>query len=202
MPGIVVGFLCLKKGRGGGRLNDLSKLFPASSCWSQDLNTRLMFCLLYIWSVLSVDRSRKLQLPHLYCRKYWPSWSPKCFQFLKRLVAWVKEAKNLTQCLGHRKYSVNFPGKNTGIVCHFFLQEIFPTQELNPGLPHCRHMIYHLSHLGSLKMWVAWVKEGKNLTQCLGHRKYSVNGRIINNFSQVINGIGIGFCQADKLKHL
>ena len=32
---------------------------------------------------------------------------------------------------------------------HFFLQEIFPTQGLNPGLPHCRHTLYHLSHQGS-----------------------------------------------------
>ena len=33
--------------------------------------------------------------------------------------------------------------------CHFFLQEIFPTQGLNPGLPHCRQTLYHLSHQGS-----------------------------------------------------
>ena len=26
--------------------------------------------------------------------------------------------------------------------CHFLLQEIFPTQGLNPGLPHCRQMLY------------------------------------------------------------
>ena len=24
----------------------------------------------------------------------------------------------------------------------------FPTQGLNPGLPHCRQMLYHLSHQG------------------------------------------------------
>ena len=30
------------------------------------------------------------------------------------------------------------------------LQEIFPTQELNLGLLHCRQMLYHLSHQGSL----------------------------------------------------
>ena len=30
------------------------------------------------------------------------------------------------------------PGKNTGVGCHFLLQGIFPTQESNPGLPHCR----------------------------------------------------------------
>jgi len=30
--------------------------------------------------------------------------------------------------------------------CHFLLQKIFPTQGSNPGLPHCRQMLYHLSH--------------------------------------------------------
>ena len=28
----------------------------------------------------------------------------------------------------------NFPGKNTGVACHFLLQGIFPTQGSNPGL--------------------------------------------------------------------
>ena len=41
------------------------------------------------------------------------------------------------------------PGKSTGVWCHFLLQEIFPTQELNLGLLHCRQMLYHLSHQGS-----------------------------------------------------
>ena len=35
------------------------------------------------------------------------------------------------------------PGKNTGVGCHFLLQGIFPTQELNPGLLHCRKILYH-----------------------------------------------------------
>ena len=43
----------------------------------------------------------------------------------------------------------DFPGKNTGVGSHFLLQEIFPTQGLNPGLPHCRQTLYHLSHQGS-----------------------------------------------------
>ena len=33
--------------------------------------------------------------------------------------------------------------------CHFLLQGIFPTQGLNPGLQHCRQILYHLSHQGS-----------------------------------------------------
>ena len=42
-----------------------------------------------------------------------------------------------------------FPSKNTGVGCHFLLQGIFPTQGSNPGLPHCRQTLYHLSHQGS-----------------------------------------------------
>ena len=42
------------------------------------------------------------------------------------------------------------PGKNTGVGCYFLLQGIFPTQGSNPGLLHCRHMLYPLSHQGSL----------------------------------------------------
>ena len=30
--------------------------------------------------------------------------------------------------------------------CHFLLQGIFSTQESKPGLPHCRQMLYRLSH--------------------------------------------------------
>ena len=36
-------------------------------------------------------------------------------------------------------------GKNTGVGSHSLLQGIFPTQGLNPGLPHCR-TLYHLNH--------------------------------------------------------
>ena len=45
--------------------------------------------------------------------------------------------------------SMRFSGKNTGLGCHFLLQGIFPTKGLNPGLPHCRQTLYHLSHQGS-----------------------------------------------------
>ena len=41
------------------------------------------------------------------------------------------------------------PGKSTGVGCHFILQRIFPTQGSNPGLPHYKQMLYHLSHQGS-----------------------------------------------------
>ena len=38
------------------------------------------------------------------------------------------------------------PGKITGVGCHALLQQIFLTQGLNPGLPHCKWILYHLSH--------------------------------------------------------
>ena len=41
------------------------------------------------------------------------------------------------------------PGKNTGVGCHIPLQGIFSTQGSNPGLPHCRRILYWLSHQGS-----------------------------------------------------
>ena len=43
----------------------------------------------------------------------------------------------------------NSPGKNTGVGCCSLLQGIFPTQRLNPGLLHCRQLLYHLRHQGS-----------------------------------------------------
>ena len=40
----------------------------------------------------------------------------------------------------------NSPGTNTGVGCHYLRQGIFPTQELNPFLAHCGHILYYLSH--------------------------------------------------------
>ena len=44
------------------------------------------------------------------------------------------------------------PGKNTGVGCHALLQGIFPAQGSNSGLPHCRGILYHLSHQEVLVM--------------------------------------------------
>ena len=50
------------------------------------------------------------------------------------------------------------PGKNTGVGCHALFQGIFPTQELNPRLPHCGRILYHLSHQGRPRIldWIAY----------------------------------------------
>ena len=41
------------------------------------------------------------------------------------------------------------PCRNTVVGCHALLQAIVPTQGSNPGLPHCRQILYHLRHEGS-----------------------------------------------------
>ena len=38
-------------------------------------------------------------------------------------------------------YPWDFPGKDTGVGCHFLPQGIFPTQGLNPDLLHCRQTL-------------------------------------------------------------
>ena len=45
--------------------------------------------------------------------------------------------------------SWNSPGQNTGVGSLSLFQGIFPTQGSNPGLPHCRQILYQLSHKGS-----------------------------------------------------
>ena len=58
----------------------------------------------------------------------------------------------------HRLYSPwNSPGLNTGVGSLSLLQGVFPTLGLNPGLLHCRQILYQLNHKGSRRVleWVA-----------------------------------------------
>ena len=41
-------------------------------------------------------------------------------------------------------------GQNTGVGTLSLLQGIFPTQRWNPGLPHCKQILYQLSHTRTL----------------------------------------------------
>ena len=53
----------------------------------------------------------------------------------------------------------NSPAQNTGVGSLSTLQEIFPTQWLNLGLPHCRQILYWLRHKGSPRIleWAAYL---------------------------------------------
>ena len=52
----------------------------------------------------------------------------------------------------------NSPGQNTEVGSLPLLQSIFPTQGLNPGLLHCRRILYQLSHKARQRIleWVAY----------------------------------------------
>ena len=53
---------------------------------------------------------------------------------------------------------MEFSRPNTGVGSLSLLQGIFPTQGSNPGVPHCRWILYQLSHQGipSILEWVAY----------------------------------------------
>ena len=81
----------------------------------------------------------------------------------------MKRQKNIEKNVGEKSYVLNCsvvpdlftsfpgssvlgnsPGKNAGLGCHALLQGIFPTQESNPGLPHCRWILYYLNCQGKV----------------------------------------------------
>ena len=63
-----------------------------------------------------------------------------CPTFCESDCPWSKWARLFCFC------PWNSLDKNTGAGCHSLLQGIFPTQGSNPGLSHCRWILYHLSH--------------------------------------------------------
>ena len=74
---------------------------------------------------------------------------------------YVCESRSLcpTLCDPHGLYSPwNSPWQNIGVGSLSLLQGIFPTQGLKPGFPHCRQILYELSHKGSPSIleWVAY----------------------------------------------
>ena len=88
----------------------------------------------------------------------------------------------------HGLYSLwNSPGWNTGVGSSSLLQGIFPTQESNPGLPHCRQIIYQVSHKGSPRIleWVAYPfsrgssqPRNQNRNSCIADRFFFTNRAI------------------------
>ena len=79
---------------------------------------------------------------------------------LMHLVKWLESRSVMSDSLWpHRLYSPwNSPGQNSGVGSPSFLQEIFSTQRSNPGLLHCRWILYQLSHKGSPRIldWVGY----------------------------------------------
>ena len=67
-----------------------------------------------------------------------------------KLLSWVLLFATLWTVAHQVPPSTGFSRQGYWSGLPFLLQEIFPTQGLNPGLLHCRQMLYCLSHQGSL----------------------------------------------------
>ena len=71
------------------------------------------------------------------------AFSLSSFIFMK-----VKVAQRCPTLQPRELYSPwNSPGQNIGVGSPSFLQGIFPSQGSNPDLPHCKWILYQLSHL-------------------------------------------------------
>ena len=72
------------------------------------------------------------------------------------LFLWMSQMSDSLQ--PHGPQSREFSRLNTGVCSLPLLQGIFPTQGSNPGVPHCRRLLYHLSHKGSSRIpeWVSY----------------------------------------------
>ena len=80
----------------------------------------------------------------------YPLWRPSSNPVA--MSEWVSESHSvmLYSLWPHGLYSPwNSPGQNAGVGSCSLLQGIFPTQGSNPGLQHCRWILYQLSHKGN-----------------------------------------------------
>ena len=104
-------------------------------CWTLKTFLDIIFCLIFLVSELLLENLQvfkgKSESCSVVSNSLWP----------------------------HGLYSPwNSLGQNTGVGSLSFLQGICLTQGLDPVLPHCRQILYQLSHKGSPKIleWVAY----------------------------------------------
>ena len=64
--------------------------------------------------------------------------------------------------------------------CHFLFQGIVPTQGLNPGLLHCRQILYQLSHVNQT------VKE--NVIIIVHHFQFNILEAAVRHENKIIYG--------------
>ena len=118
----------------------MTKINVAKSCSLKRFNKRQTFS----WT----DQEKCWVLSQLF------HFHQEALQFLFSFCHKWSEVKVYQSCLTlwdpHGLYSpCSSPGQNTGVGSLSLLQGIFPTQRSNPGLSHCRQILYQLSHKGS-----------------------------------------------------
>ena len=111
----------------------------------------------------------------------------------------VKVAQVVSDSLRpHGLSTWNSPGQNTGVGSLSLLQGIFPTQGSNPGLPHCRQILYQLSHKGSPRIleWVAYPFSSGSSQPRNWTRVSCITGRFFTNWamSEALICTNVGIC--------
>ena len=114
-----------------------------------------------LWNRYTVEYCRADLCSNTYESQRWCIEQRRCMQKTTCcVIVWLVSQSCPTLCnpmdcslLGISSVHGHSPSKNTGVGCHALLQGIFPTQGLNPGLPHCRWILYSLSHQGSPSLY-------------------------------------------------
>ena len=82
----------------------------------------------------------------VYCHPAYLTYKHSAGMHAKSLQSWPTLCHPMDSSLLGFSVHGDSPGKNTGVGCHALLQGIFPAQRLNPGLLHCRQILYQLSY--------------------------------------------------------
>ena len=111
------------------------------SMWSvYKRQKRLLKTSLFYTSVFKVISICRLNYLNMDCESKTPVFCTVVYS-LSRVLLFC----DTMDCSPSLLYPWDFPGKNTGLGCHFFLQEIFLTLGSNPSLLHllyCRRILY------------------------------------------------------------
>ena len=86
------------------------------------------------------------------CLWLWYLLWPKSYLRFFFKVKFAQSCPTLQPCGQYSSW--NSPGQNTGVGSLSLLQGIFPTQGSNPGLQHCRQILYQLTHRGRPKFYI------------------------------------------------
>ena len=133
---------------GQGRVRALAGIWPSLQCCGRCLEGFLCFVCVCVCVLFSCTGS---QLQHVGYSSPTRDQTPAPALGVSESCSVVSDSLR-----PHGLYrSWNSLGQNTGVGSLSLLQEIFPTQGLNPGLPHCRWILYQLSHQGrqTLNHW-------------------------------------------------
>ena len=125
----------------------------------------VLFIYLFIWktflTVFYFINNQSIQKVISYSTRIWPLWCTRkkpCLKLVDKLLLLLHCWVPMVTLRPHRLWPArllcpwNFPGKNTGVGCHFLLQGIFPAEKLNPCLLCLLHWQVNtlpLCHLGS-----------------------------------------------------